>query len=476
MSENIEQLNSHRLERYDQVRKVLWWILVANVLVTLVKIIVGLVSGILAIVADGFHSLVDASSNLIGLAAINLARRPADEKHPYGYQRYETLGAFLIGVFMLLAAWEIASQIIENLQEGTQQEVSVISLILMTITFAINLGVVLTEKRAGKRLKSEVLLADARHTQTDLYITGSVVLSLVGMWLGWLWLDSVVAVIVVALIVRAAFGILLEASQQLADKSVIDIEKIAEIAYSVPHVRFVHHIRSRGTADAAFVDLHVKVNGAMSISQAHGIGSEVERRLVRNLEGVKDALVHIEPAKNDRPTRWESIAYNLRELAEGMGLGMHDLHIHAGEESEDFTVEIHLEFESGISLGEAHRTADEFEKEVLKRWSQVGEVITHLEPLPQQVLHSVERSDPGLEARVVSVLDNFLRTDQLRTLQLYHSGGHLHAVIVICLDENMPLTDAHDFSEKIEIELRKQVPKLDRVTLHIEPCKGKEAA
>jgi cation diffusion facilitator family transporter len=475
MNQSIDQLSDLRRERYDEVGKVLWRVLIANLFVSVVKITVGLLTGVLAIVADGFHSLVDSSSNLIGLAAISLARRSADEEHPYGYSRYETLGAFLIGVFMLVAGWEIASEVVTTFREGRQVEVNPAALILMIFTFGVNVAVVILEKRAGTRLKSEVLLADARHTQTDLYITGLVVLSLIGMWLGWVWLDPVMAVIVVVLIVRAAFEIIRDASSLLADKSVIDIEKVAAIAYSVPQVRFVHNIRSRGTPESAFVDLHVKVSGGMSTSRAHAIASAVERRVVREIEGVKEALVHIEPAKNDRPTRWESISYNLRNLAEGMGLGLHDLHVHTGEDNEDYTVELHLEFEAGITLGEAHQKADIFEAEALRRWSQVDEVITHLEPLPNKVLTSGDRADPGVEAKVVSVLDDFLHTDQLRSLQLYHSGGHLHAAIVICLDENLPLTEAHEFSETIEMELRKQVPTLNRVTLHVEPYRAKES-
>lgn len=475
MNQSIDQISDLRRERYDDVGKVLWRVLIANLLVSLVKITVGLLTGVLAIVADGFHSLVDASSNLIGLAAISLARRPADEEHPYGYQRYETLGAFLIGVFMLLAAWEIVREIITTLREGSLVEVTTAAVILIVFTFGVNVAVVVLEKQAGRRLKSEVLLADARHTQTDLYITGSVVISLLGMSLGWVWLDPLVAVIVVVLIVKAAFEIIWDASRLLADKSVIDIERVAAIAYSVPQVRFVHNIRSRGSEDTAFVDLHVKVSGEMSTSHAHAIASAVERRVIREIEGVKDALVHIEPAHIDRPTRWESISYNLRNLAEGMGLGLHDLYVHTGEENEDYTVELHLEFESEITLGEAHLKADIFEAEALRRWSQVDEIITHLEPLPQRVLPSGDRADPVVEAMVVSVLDAFLHTDQLRSLQLYHTGGHLHAAIVICLDENTQLTQAHEFSEKIEMELRKQVPTLNRVTLHVEPYRTKES-
>ncbi|MEN8243061.1 MAG: cation transporter dimerization domain-containing protein, partial [Chloroflexota bacterium] len=156
-------------------------------------------------------------------------------------------------------------------------------------------------------------------------------------------------------------------------------------------------------------------------------------------------------------------------------LGLHDLHVHAGEENEDFTVELHLEFSSKITLGEAHIIADRFEAQVLKRWSQIGAVITHLEPLHQQVLQSEGRNDPALQAKVVAVLDDFLDTSQIRSMRLYQSGGHLQAVIVICLEENTSLTSAHEFSEKIEIELRKQVPELNRVTLHVEPFREKNS-
>lgn len=374
---------------------------------------------------------------------------------------------------MLLAAWEITNKALENFRNRSEIEVNLISMGLMILTFVINLAVVYIETRAGNRLKSAVLLADARHTQTDLYITASVVLSMIGMWLGFYWLDTVVAVIVVALIIKAAVGILLDASRQLADKSIVDLEQIAEIVYTIPHIRFVHHIRSRGLSNAAFVDLHIKVDAEMTATQAHSVASEVERRLIQGIEEVKEVLVHVEPASIARPTRWQSLSNNLRNLAESMGLGLHDLHIHAGDESDEFTVELHLEFEAGISLGEAHCIADKFEETVLMRWGDVVEVITHLEPLPQKVLHFDARSDPGVEARVVSVLDDVLQTDQLRSLQLYYSGGHLHAVIVVCLDENTSLTSANDYADKLEVELRRHVPQLDRVTLHVEPYRNR---
>ncbi|MBT6151814.1 MAG: cation diffusion facilitator family transporter, partial [Chloroflexi bacterium] len=111
MTNQILTSDSKKGKDYSAVRRVLIWILFANLAVTIVKIGLGIFTGALAVVADGFHSLVDSSSNLIGLAAIKLAGRPADDKHPYGYRRYETIGAMAIGAMLLVAAYEIGSSI-----------------------------------------------------------------------------------------------------------------------------------------------------------------------------------------------------------------------------------------------------------------------------------------------------------------------------------------------------------------------------
>ena len=126
------------------------------------------------------------------------------------------------------------------------------TLVLIGLTFPVNVVVVLLEKRAGTRLNSEILLADARHTQTDLYVTGSVFVSLVGIWLGWAWLDLVVAAVVVLLIARSAVQILMDASLWLTDQRAIDTDRITEVVYTVPGVQFVHNIRSRGNRGSGF--------------------------------------------------------------------------------------------------------------------------------------------------------------------------------------------------------------------------------
>jgi len=453
---------------YASVQRVLIAVLIANLFVTAIKIFLGLVTGALAVIADGFHSLVDSSSNLVGLFAIRMARRPADELHPYGYSRYETLGALAIGGLLLMAAWEIGASVVRHLFTRTAPEINSLVIILIVLTLPLNILIVVIEKRYGKQLNSEILLADAKHTQSDLFVTSSVIISLVGVRLGFVWLDALVAAAVVLLIIRAAFSIIGDTTQQLTDANVADAAMVKEIALGAPGVRFVHHIRSRGTPDAAFVDLHVKVLPEMSTSQAHAVATEVERRLIKDLPNVSDALVHIEPSHDQEYNPWERMAHDVRRIAEGMGLGAHDLHIHTDLRGA-YTAEVHLEFLDDITVGQAHTLADQFEQRVRQRWPQIQEIITHLEPLHHMVLMPESTPNPVLDAQIRKLLQEHVHADQIVEVAVYKFSGHLSALIKLSLPSHTPLDEAHDISESIEASLLDNIPTLQRITVHLEP-------
>lgn len=465
---NQSQIASKDGTRYSSVQRVLVTVLVANLFVTAVKIYLGFVTGALAVIADGFHSLVDSSSNLVGLFAIRMARRPADERHPYGYRRYETLGALAIGGLLLVAAWEIGTSILERLISGAEPAINPLIIILVVLTLPLNILIVFIETRAGKQLNSEILLADAKHTQTDLYVTVSVILSLVGVGLGWIWSDALVAAGVVFLIVRAAFSILSDTTRWLTDAKVADAAKVEQVARGAPGVRYVHRVRSRGAPDAAFVDLHVKVSPEMSTAQAHAVASEVERRLVAQLPNVLDALVHIEPASDNEYNPWERMANDVRHIADGMGLGAHDLHIHTDMDGV-YTAEVHLEFLDNITLGGAHSLADQFETRVKQRWSQIERIITHLEPIHHKVLMSESTPDRILDAHIRKLLQQHVRADQIAEVGIYQFSRHLSALVKLSLPSQIPLEEAHEISEIIEASLLDNIPTLQRVTVHLEP-------
>jgi cation diffusion facilitator family transporter len=280
----------------QRVKRTLWQILGINLLVAAAKIIVGAATGSISMVADGFHSTMDGSSNVIGLVGLTAAERPPDEDHPYGHYKFETFATLGIGLLLLLTTWNVLKGAITRLIEGSAPEVTAVSFGVMIVTMGLNWWVAQYESRQGDRLKSSILLADAAHTRSDIFVSLSVIGGLIAVKLGWPWVDAAVALIIVVVIGRVGWQIIQRASGVLADSAVVDTAAVEKIALSVEGVKSCHKIRSRGTDQAIYLDLHIQVDGRMSLDQAHYLGHQVQDRLQAELE-VKDVVVHVEPVK-----------------------------------------------------------------------------------------------------------------------------------------------------------------------------------
>jgi divalent metal cation (Fe/Co/Zn/Cd) transporter len=290
-----------------------------------------------------------------------------------------------------------------------------------------------------------------------------------GALLGWGWLDTVVAGLVVLLLVRAAFGILWSTTRTLTDVAVVNPTDVERIARGVPGVAAASDVRSRGRADAAYVDLHVKVHPAMTATQAHNVASEVEQRVASELPGVMETLVHVEPRESAR-TPWEALAHTLRGLADGLGLGLHDLHAHA-EKAGGYSLEMHLEIDAALTLGEAHARADEFERRVRAALPEVRGLVTHIEPLPTELPDETgtvaRRAD--LRRRITQFADSVAGPGACHDVQLHNVGGHLTATLHVTQPADQPLTRAHALAEEIQQRLQAEVAGLHRVVVHVEP-------
>ncbi len=441
---------------------------------TAVKLAVGLSAGSLAVIADAFDSLVDTSTNLIGLIAVGVAARPADENHPYGHQRVESIATLSIGALLLVAALEIGRGVVERFAGSSPPPNVTAPVIALTIvTFVVRLGVAMFEAAAAKRLNSKFLRADAIHTRADLFVTPLVIVSLLGARWGLPWLDAVVALGVAVLLVRAAFSILRTTSSELSDMAVADPATVQGAALAVPGVAEVNSVRSRGGSDAKYVDLHVKVNPAMDVDQAHGVVTEVERRIAESVPGVVDTVVHLEPEwDGEAASRWEDLALRLRGAADGLGLGLHDLHAHA-ERDGSFSVEVHLEMAADLTLGEAHAVANSFEARAHAAVPQLRSLVTHLEPLPTDLPDEDPRRAPerlnALKARLTALADDLAGPGATHNVALHSVSGHLTATLHVTQPASIPLTEAHALAEAIESRLHAREAGLDRVVVHVEP-------
>ena len=283
-----------------QVRKVLVYTLILNAAVALAKIIYGFMTNSVAMISDGFHSVFDGTSNVIGLIGIWIASHPPDEKHPYGHKKYETLFTIVIAVMLFTTCLEILKRVYHSFSEGHKTDVTQISFLIMLITTGVNIFVMLYEKRRGQQLGSEYLIADSKHTKSDILVSLTVIISLIFTRLGYHRADVIVGIIITFLIAKIGYEILKNASDILVDTVCLDTSAVEFVVKSVLGVEGCHDIRTRGSLTAVYVDLHIVVDGKMSTEKAHSVANVIEEKIKNEFPSVVDIVVHIEPEASER--------------------------------------------------------------------------------------------------------------------------------------------------------------------------------
>ncbi|MHB8882548.1 MAG: cation diffusion facilitator family transporter [Thermodesulfovibrionales bacterium] len=292
-------------ERTSRIRRVLLITLLMNLLVSSAKIAYGYFSLSVAIIADGYHSMFDGISNIVGFGGIYLAANPPDEDHPYGHRKYETVFTIFIGVMMFMTCIEIFKKVYEAFTGSQAPVVTSASFAIMLMTMGINIGVAVYENRMGKRLASEFLTADSQHTKSDIYATAGVLIGLIFIKLGFPVADAVVALAVGLLVARTGLRIMKEAAETLVDRRQVDTGMIQDIVCSLDNVVACHKIRTRGTNSSIFLDLHILVNPSLSVEAGHRISHLAEEKIKAAVSGIIDVVVHIEPSghEEEEPAR-----------------------------------------------------------------------------------------------------------------------------------------------------------------------------
>ncbi|HZE93968.1 MAG TPA: cation diffusion facilitator family transporter [Gemmatimonadales bacterium] len=284
------------LDRSRAVRRVLGGLLIANIAVLIAKATVGMLAGSLAVLGDAVHSSVDAVYNVLGLIVVRVASREPDEEHPYGHGKFETLGALAIVVFLSITCFELVRSAIGRLVSGGHTvQMSAIGLALLLATLATNILVARYENRRGHELSSELLIADAAATRTDIFITIGVLIGLVFARQGYLWVDPAVAIVVAILMVRVGYQILRRTIPVLVDERAIPAPTILQTAQAVEGVKSAYGIRSRGgPATVRYAEVTIAVDPAANVADAHAIADAVEERLKKDLQ-LEEVTVHVEP-------------------------------------------------------------------------------------------------------------------------------------------------------------------------------------
>lgn len=284
---------------YTAVKRVLIIVLILNIAVALAKIIYGWWTDSLSMVSDGFHSLFDGASNVIGIVGITLASRPPDLDHPYGHEKFETFASLGIAFLLFITCFEILQSAIGRFYNPQTPDITLVSFLIMIVTIFINLAVSHYEKHQGEKLGSTILIADSKHTRSDVYVSIAVIIGFIAIQMGFPIVDPVIAIIIAILIARMGISIIKTSSNVLLDSAPLDEDDIRRIVLLVPKVKEAHKIRSRGPPSHIYVDLHVTLESSSSVTEAHSIAHLVEFKLMKTIPEIEDVMVHVDPSDDE---------------------------------------------------------------------------------------------------------------------------------------------------------------------------------
>lgn len=285
--------------KYHMIKRVIIIILIANFAVSAAKIIIGYLTKSLSLSADGFHSFSDGASNIIGLISITLASKPIDNEHPYGHKKIETMASLIIGAMLVFLTYNIVVQSIQKFFNQTEVTVSIGSVLILLSTLFINIFVAYYENKQGEKYNSSFLIADSIHTKSDIFVSIGVLTTLICIRIGLPpIIDVFVSIIVAGFILYAAYEIFKDSYNVLIDSKILDEENIKDVVMkSFNNVKDVHKIRSRGGKDYIFLDMHIKVNPNLRVTEIHSLVHDIDKMIKTKDDRVIETIIHVEPFK-----------------------------------------------------------------------------------------------------------------------------------------------------------------------------------
>jgi cation diffusion facilitator family transporter len=452
------------------------WVALSSVLAAIfltgMKLVVGLMTGSLGILSEAAHSGLDLAAAAVTLFAVRISGRPADREHTYGHGKVENLSALFETVLLLVTCvWIIYEAVQRLFFKEVRVEASLWAFVVMGVSIVIDFSRSRALARVAKKYQSQALEADALHFSTDIWsssvVIGGLLLVRGADWLGLPWLakaDALAAMGVAGIVVYVSAQLGGRTIAALLDAVPASVRDQVVRAVKVKGVLGVTRVRVRRSGPEAFADVTLTVSRDVSFEQAHAIAADAEAA-VREVLPAADVVVHVDPVR----AQDEATVTTVRLLAEQHGLNAHDIHVYdvAGRRS----LAVHLEVNQGLSVGEAHKTATEFEQELRRALRGVDQIVTHIEPAGDEA--ALQGATPAEKAQVLQALKS-LRAEtgiicQPHDLMVHRVAGELSVSFHCVMSADAAITDAHMLTERVEQLLRAQVPNLGRVMIHVEP-------
>jgi cation diffusion facilitator family transporter len=445
----------------------------AALLLTGTKVVVGLWTGSLGILAEALHSGLDLAAAFVTLWAVRVSGRPADKDHAYGHGKIENLSALFETVLLLATCVWIIKEGVERLFLRTEVHVdaNLWSFLVVVLSIVVDFSRSRALLRVAKKYDSQALEADALHFSTDIWSSVVVLLGLAGVWVAHQFgipslakADAVAALGVALVVVYVSIKLGKKAVNDLLDAVPPDIAARIAAAAQVAGVREVRQVRVRRSGPETFIDLTLVVDRCESLERGHEISCGAEAAIKREVPGA-DVVVHIEPEE----TSGEDLLAAARRVAASHNTSAHNLLVY--EEDRRLVLELHLEMNGDLSLQKANQIAGEIDEELRHTSPRLARAIAHIEPAGRARISTAAEGEDATQIRAVliSIPEMIDRGIAPKAVEIRRCGSEFTLSFCCTLPPTTTINDAHDFTERIERHLRGHIPSLGRVMIRTEP-------
>jgi cation diffusion facilitator family transporter len=433
-----------------------------GVVLVLGKLVVGLLTGSLGILSEAVHSILDVAASVFALVAVRTARKPADSEHPYGHGRAENVAAFAEGVLLMITAAGIAFEALRRLTVGGGAvNAAGYAFALLIATLVIESGRAGILRGVGRVAESEALQADATNRLTDVLATIGVLAGLVGVRLGFVWADSVAALLVAGIVARAAAMVAWRSGDILMDRAPAGAERQLRAAIQdVSGVREVRSVRVRRSGPNLLGDASIATARMLSLEAAGRLVDEVKRVANATLPSLElTVVVEGQAQPSDLVERIHAAA-----ARDG---GVRDLHNVTVERESDGSLHLtmHAKLPGDMTLATASLASAELERTLRAELPEATRVDIHLEPMEPQVVRGedVTSRRAQLTARMREVVAAHPEVRRCVDVELSDRHHRIHAHVVAELDGEVSLEYAHRVESELEQQIRRALPEVHEV-------------
>lgn len=455
---------------------------IAAIFLTSMKIVIGLMTGSLGILAEAAHSGLDLVAALITFFAVRVSDRPADESHLYGHGKVENLSALAETLLLLLTCvWIIYEAFNRLFIESVEIDPSIWAFITMGISIVIDYSRSRVLYRAAKKYNSQALEADALHFSTDIWSSSVVIVGLALVKLGeltgqttFLVKADAVSALIVALIViyvslqlgkRTIDGLLDSAPEGMANQIVAVVQQVED-------VRQVTRARVRGSGNQIFVDLRVAVPRHLSFESSHSVTRAIQEA-VRTIAPNADVVVHAVPTADN-----EGLLERIQTIAERGHFDVHNITTHLTNQG--VWIDLDLEVKPSVSFDQAHTMATELENQLRTElvdtqdslWGTIADINVHIEPVAEELVEGADlpaREAAKYTSRIEAISRELAHVRGLQDIAVQRLDGSIYISLHLQIDADQTVANVHGLAEEMENRLRREFPQLGRVMVHAEP-------